>query len=97
MQMIVHQGILTIKKDFLVCGEWLTQELDNTTITAEAKYSINFTASEIKYCLTLHYYGTNSVLYIIVKICKYKAKESKMKPHPLSLGKILKQNEKNMD
>ena len=38
------------KGRFLVYGKWLTQELDDTTITAEAKYSIDFTASEI----TLH-------------------------------------------
>ena len=30
------------KKDILVLGEGRTQGLDDTTITAEAKYSVNF-------------------------------------------------------
>ena len=36
------------EKYILVFGEGPTQGLDNTTITAEAKYSINFTASKKK-------------------------------------------------
>ena len=43
---IGHQCILiTSKKIILVLGEGLTQRLDDTSITAEAKYSINFTES----------------------------------------------------
>ena len=34
--------MLIIKKDILVLGEGPTQGLDDTTITAEAKYPINF-------------------------------------------------------
>ena len=30
------------------------QGLDNTTMRAEAKYSINFTEPKKKYCLSLH-------------------------------------------
>ena len=30
-------------KDILILGEGLTQRLDGTTLTAEAKYPINFT------------------------------------------------------
>ena len=30
-------------KDILILGEGLTQMLDGTTLTAEAKYPINFT------------------------------------------------------
>ena len=30
-------------KNILVCGEGLTQGLDDTTITAEANYAINIT------------------------------------------------------
>ena len=32
-------------KDILILGERKTQGLDDTTFTAEAKYSINFTQS----------------------------------------------------
>ena len=36
-------------KDILILGEGPTQELDDTTLTAEAKYSINFTQSGKRY------------------------------------------------
>ena len=42
------------KKDILILGEGPTQRLDGTTLTAEKKYSINFTKSRNKFCLTLH-------------------------------------------
>ena len=38
-----------------------TQGLDDTTLTAEAKYSINFSRSNRKLCLSLHYNGGNSL------------------------------------
>ena len=33
---------------------------NNTTITVDAKYSINITKSRKKVCLSLHYNGSNS-------------------------------------
>ena len=42
-------------KDILVLGEGVAQGLDDTTRTAEKKYSINFTKSNASFCLTLHY------------------------------------------
>ena len=52
------------KKDvlFLVIGP--TQGLDDTTLTAEAQYSINFSRSNRKFCLSLHYNGSNSFLFV---------------------------------
>ena len=41
------------KKDIPVIGEGPTQGLDDTKITAKAKYSINFTKSRNKFCLSL--------------------------------------------
>ena len=38
------------KNDILFLGEGPTQGLDNTTITAEAEYSINFTRRKGKFC-----------------------------------------------
>ena len=52
------------KKCILVIGEGPTQELDDTTITAEGKYSINFTSSRKELCLSLHYNGRNSFLFV---------------------------------
>ena len=51
------------KKDILVPGEGATQGLHDTTITAVAKYSINFSRSQRKFCLGLHYSGNNSFLF----------------------------------
>ena len=36
-------------KDMLILGEGPTQGLDDTTLTAEAKYLINFTQSEKRF------------------------------------------------
>ena len=52
--------------------------LDNTSLTAEAEYSINFSRSEIKYCLSLHYNESNSFSFLnTTKIHQFKAKNSK--------------------
>ena len=48
------------KKDILVLGEGATLGLDGTVITAEVKYSINFSRSQRKFCSNLHYNVSNS-------------------------------------
>ena len=55
--------ILIIKKDILVLGKGPTQGLEDT-LTAEKMYSINFTEKNKKLCLSLHYNGTNSYLFV---------------------------------
>ena len=52
------------KKDISVLGEGPTQGLDKTTLTAEDKYSINFTESGNRFMLSLHYNWTLSYLLI---------------------------------
>ena len=52
------------KHDILILGESPTQGLDGTTLTAEKKYSINFTVSRKKICLSLHYNEANSYLFV---------------------------------
>ena len=42
-------------KDILIFGKGQTKGLDNTSLIAEAEYSINFSRSERKFCLSLHY------------------------------------------
>ena len=46
-------------KDILILVKGQTQGLDNTTLTAEAECSINFSRPrpQIKFCLNLHYTG----------------------------------------
>ena len=40
-------------KDILILGEEPTQRLDDITLAAEARYSINFAQSEKKICIKL--------------------------------------------
>ena len=48
------------KKNILVLGEAPAQRLDATTITAEAKYFINFKKLRNIFVLSLHYNCSNS-------------------------------------
>ena len=48
------------KKDILILGERPTQGLNDTTLKAEAKFSINFSRSNRKFCLSLHYNQSDS-------------------------------------
>ena len=61
------------EKNNLVLSEVPTPGFDGTTETAEAKYPINLTRSERKLCLTLHYNGSNSFLFVnATKIYQFK-------------------------
>ena len=52
-------------------------------------YSINFTVTKKKLCLSLHYNGANSYLFVNgTEIYKFKAKDSKTVASPLCLGNI---------
>ena len=60
-------------------------------LTAEKMYSINFTVTKNKLCLSLHYNGVNSYLFVNgTKIIKFIAKGSEIVPSPLCLGNISK-------
>ena len=52
-------------KDILFPGERPTQGLDDTTLTAEAIYPINFTQPNKRFVLNLHYDGSKSFLFVI--------------------------------
>ena len=47
-------------KDILILGKGPTQELGERSLTAGKMYSVNFSDSKEKYCLSLHYNGVNS-------------------------------------
>ena len=56
------------------------QVLDDTTLTAEAQYLINFLRSNRKFCLSLHYKWSNSLLFVnATKIYQFKANDSEIK------------------
>ena len=68
-----------------------TQGLGAHSLTAEKMYSINFTVTRKKNCLSLHYNGANSYLFVNgTEIYKFKAKDSEIVATPLCLGNISK-------
>ena len=65
-------------KNILILGEELTQGLDFTTVTAEAKYPISFTLSGKRFVLSLHYNGSSRSLFVnATKIYQFEAKTLK--------------------
>ena len=62
-------------KDILILGKGPTQGLGEHSLTTEKMYSTNFTDNGDKYCLSLHYNGASSYLFVNgVEIIKFKAK-----------------------
>ena len=60
-----------------------TQGLEHT-LSAEKMYSINFTVTGKKFCLSLHYNGANSYLFVNgTEIITFKAKDSEIIATPL--------------
>ena len=54
-------------------------------------HSINFTNTNEKFCLSLHYNGANSYLFVNgTEMYKFKAKDSKIVASGLCLGNISK-------
>ena len=89
------------KKNMLVLGKGPTQGLEHA-LTAEKMYFINFTETKKKCCLSLHYNGANSYLFVNgIGIYKFKAKDSEIVATSLCLGNISKDwsvdNMKKMD
>ena len=77
------RSILVIVKDFI-------QGIYGTVIYAEKMYSNNFVVDKT-FCLSLHYNGDSSYLFVNGKeIINFKAKDPETAPYPLCLGKILK-------
>ena len=78
-------------KDILILGKGPTQGLGKHSLTAEIMYSFNLTDHRLKYCLSMHYTGANSYLFVNgTEIIKSKAKDSKTATTPLCLGNISK-------
>ena len=79
------------KKDILILIKGPSQGLDGTTLTAEKKYSINFTVIRKKFCLSLHYNRANSYLFVNgTDIIKFKFNDFEIVTIPLCLGNISK-------
>ena len=83
-------------KYILILREGPTQELDDTTLTAEAKYRINFTQFNLilsgkRFVLSLHCNGSNSFLFVnATKLYQFKGKNAEIKDYALCLGSVSK-------
>ena len=79
-------------KDILILGKGPTQGLGEHFITEEKMYSINFTVTTKNFCLSLHYNGVTSYLFVNgTEIIKFKAKDSETVATTLCLGNITKE------
>ena len=77
-------------KGILVLGKGPSQGLEST-LTAEKTYSIDFTLTKKKFCLSLHYNGGNSYLFVNgTEIYKFKAKDFNILVGSICLGSISK-------
>ena len=89
MSLFVH--IDNKNKDILILGERPTQGLDYTTLTAEEKFSINFTQPRKRFVLSPQYNGSNSFLFVnVTKIYQFKGNDSEIKDYALCLTNISK-------
>ena len=78
-------------KDILILALGPTQGLGENSLTEEKMYSINFTVTKKKFCLSLHYNGANSYLFVNgTEIYKFKAKDCEIVARLLCLGNISK-------
>ena len=76
-------------KNVLVLGQGITQGLDDTTLTAEGSYLTNFSRSRRKFCLTRHYNGSDSYLFVNgAEIIKFKVKDSEIEIYTLCLRNV---------
>ena len=78
-------------RSILVLGKYFIQGIDSTTIDAGKMYSTNFNVANKKFCLSLHYNGDSTYLFVNGKeSINFKAKDSERFPYPLCLGNVSK-------
>ena len=88
LRIIIRRIILDNKnKDIFILGKGPAQGLGEHSLSAEKMYPINFTKVDTKSCLSLHYNGANSYLFVNgTEIHKFTAKDSMNVPNNLCLG-----------
>ena len=83
--------LITKKNNIRVLGKDFVQGISGTTIYLEGLYKISFTEKNKKFCLSLHYNGANSYIFVNgAEIRKFKVKASKIVATPLCLGNTSK-------
>ena len=75
MSSSVHIGYK--KNDILILGNGPTNSLDDTMLTKEKEYFINFTEQQKKFCLSWRHNEVIILYLFLVLIYKFKAKYSK--------------------
>ena len=74
-----------------IFGEGPTQGLNDTTLTSEAIYPINFTQPYKRFILSPQYNGNNSFLFVnATEIHQFQAKKSEIKDYAPYLGNVSK-------
>ena len=53
-----------MNENILILGNGQTKRLDNTSLTVEVECFVGISRSERKFCLSLHYNGSNSFLFV---------------------------------
>ena len=72
-------------------GKGPTQGLGEHLLTTEKMCSINFSATGRRFCLSLHFNGANSYLFVNgTEMIKFKAKDSELDSNILCLGNVSK-------
>ena len=80
----------------LVLDHGLIQKINDTTIYGEKMYSPNFTVDNKAFCLSLHYNGDYSYLFVNGKeVTKFKAKDSELIKYPMCLAGLSKDYDTN--
>ena len=70
-------------------GKGLIEKLNGKTLYAEQIYPTNFTVTDKNFCLSLHYDGDISRLFVNgKKQVAFTAKDSEITPYKMSLGNI---------
>ena len=67
MSLSAHIDNKNKSKDILILGEGPTHRLDDTTLTAEAKYYVNFTRPRKRFAIKLNYYRSKSFLFVMLQ------------------------------
>ena len=82
---------IDIYKDMFILGKVPTDDLDNTTLIVEKEYSTNFTEQQKRFCLSLHFIGVNSFIFLNrAEIYKFKAIDFEINAALLCLGNVSK-------
>ena len=72
-----------------VMGDGLTQGIHDTTLYVEKKYFRNFTETNVKFVLSLHYNGDDSYLFVNGRQeLKFKAKTDQLVKEKLCIGNL---------